>query len=270
MNADLSFRFVQLSDLHLRADRNFMYQEINPFQNFQKILLDLETLQPKPDFIIISGDLADDQEPEVYLDVADFIAHLQIPFYWIGGNHDIPSKMSEIAPQTQVKQEKAFVFQHIKFILLNSVEPNCTESFGELSNEELDFLQKELESSQNIPIIIALHHHPVKVNSAYMDKMMLKDADKFLQLLKNYPNVKAVIFGHIHCETAQNIDGIWFLSCPSAAQQFKIGERFALDDMPMGFRIFDVDRQGNLQTKVRRLVDRITYESKTLQINRQE
>ena len=45
------------------------------------------------------------------------------------------------------------------------------------------------------PIIIALHHHPLPIDSEIMDGMMLHNADEFLAIVDRYPQIKIVLCG---------------------------------------------------------------------------
>jgi len=55
-------RIAQISDLHLR--HRLLYSGIDPWQALENALLRLAGLVPRPDLLLLSGDLADDGAPD--------------------------------------------------------------------------------------------------------------------------------------------------------------------------------------------------------------
>ena len=110
-------------------------------------------------------------------------------------------------------------------ILLDSRLEN--EHSGELTDTELEFLRTTLESNTDKHCLIALHHHPVSINSPWMDSMILKNTDDFLKVVDEFDNVRGIIWGHIHqrfeCEEAR---GIRLYRLCAQAQDRELGTRF--------------------------------------------
>ncbi len=246
--------FVQISDLHIRADLDFRFSDsASPWENLQQTVQHLSQLKSKPDFLVVTGDLADIQEQAVYAPIANLLTALPFPVYWLGGNHDDPDYMEAQAEKLGVQPEKTFAIKQTRFVLLNSVEPSRKESYGILSEKELDFLRVTLASTNEAQCIICLHHPPVPTGSAWMDKMCLLNAEALLNIIYQYEKVKAVLFGHIHSELDININSIRFLATPATSRQFKIAEEFAFDALPLGYREIGFDTNDQLQTEVVRL-----------------
>ena len=95
-----AFRFIQLSDLHLNPDENYIYEGYKPYESLQRILEDLNELYPQPEFMILTGDIANDKQKEAYYKLDSLLKTLDLPYYWIGGNHDDPELMNELIPCT--------------------------------------------------------------------------------------------------------------------------------------------------------------------------
>ena len=49
-----------------------------------------------PDFVIHTGDLTDDTQPELYLLAREILAPLGVPIYYVTGNHDRRAPLREI------------------------------------------------------------------------------------------------------------------------------------------------------------------------------
>ncbi|MDX2303405.1 MAG: metallophosphoesterase [Microscillaceae bacterium] len=249
-----AFRFVQLSDLHLHPDEHYSYQGYEPYESLLRILEDLQELDPQPDFLLLTGDVACDKQKEVYYKLDGLLKNLDLPYYWIGGNHDDPDLMNELIPMLTVQVEKAFFWKGIRFILLDSVAKNRQDDHGELSDKDLHFLEYEIRKAGENPVVIALHHHPIEMGHRWIDDLMLRRATSFFEIIDKYTQVKAVIFGHIHFEFETLRKDVSILSAPSTAYQFKMGPEFALDEQnTAGYRVFDFEADGSFKTFVRRV-----------------
>ncbi|NES72548.1 MAG: hypothetical protein F6K24_48815 [Okeania sp. SIO2D1] len=126
--------------------------------------------------------------------------------------------------------------------------------YGEISPESLEWLEYNIKMTGNKPVLIALHHPPVKINSEWMDKILLHNPENLLSIINRYPQVKIVLSGHIHQEFAKEINGINYLSTPSTCIQFQPGNpKFFLDKQPPGLRLLTLYPDGNYITKIERV-----------------
>lgn len=250
MNSTEVLRFVQMSDLHLEPNQEHQVAHFVPYQNFQKVIAAIADLQPQPDFIIVSGDLAHDKKPPVYDQVAESLKSLGLPLYWLPGNHDDPEIMQVMAEANQVFMPNHFQFKGIQFFLLDSVAKNRIDNYGEFSEEELSTFNEALRQNPQMPAVVLLHHHPLPTGFAWMDSSILRDSEKFLAIIKQNPQVKAVLFGHIHHILEKELGETQFMSAPSTAYQFKKEEHFAWSDAGPGFRYLEINAQGEINTQV--------------------
>ncbi len=84
--------------------------------------------------------------------------------------------------------------------------------------------------------------------------MKLANAQDLFALLERFPQVKGVVYGHIHQTMDVKRNGIRFLGCPSTCFQFKRdSEEFALDFMPHGYRWIELYPDGEIRTGVVRM-----------------
>lgn len=247
------FRFLQISDLHLHPDENYTFNERQPMASFKAVLSDIQKLTPAPDFLILSGDIASDKQEAVYRKVDAMLSEVGFPYYWIGGNHDDPDLMARLSSQLFVNPAQNFIHQGWHFMLLDSVAKDRQGNYGEFSFEDLDKLSLALESYPENPSLLVMHHHFIPTNCGWMDSSILIDAEKFLKLIQKSPQVKAILHGHIHQDKFESWKDIQIWTCPSTAYQFKMQAEFALEDLPPAYRIFDLDPEGNIYSKVRRV-----------------
>ena len=87
-----------------------------------------------------------------------------------------------------------------------------------------------------------------------MDKIKLQNPDEFYAIIDRYPQVKLVLFGHIHQAFEQQRRGVSYLGSPSTCVQFKPESvEFAIDSIQPGFRLLTFNSDGTLETKIERV-----------------
>ena len=84
-----------------------------------------------------------------------------------------------------------------------------------------------------------------------MDAMALENPQDLFNVLDRYPQVRGVIWGHIHQEFGQERNGVQLLGAPSTCLQFKPGcKDFEKDDLGPGFRWLKLHPSGKIETRV--------------------
>jgi Icc protein len=128
------------------------------------------------------------------------------------------------------------------------------ESGGQLSAAQLEFLDASLRANASRHALVCLHHQALPAGSEWIDQLGLAQSERLTDTLKSHPNVRAVLWGHVHQQAHQRIDGIEWMSTPSTCVQFKPGSKtFALDDLAPGYRRIELHADGSIVTEVHRL-----------------
>jgi Icc protein len=243
---------AQITDTHLFADPNQEMKGIVTAKSLQAVLERVKQLQPQPNLLLLTGDLSQDETPESYQHLQTLVSPLSIPSYWIPGNHDTLPLMEQFLTQKPFFPDKSFQLGGWQFILLNSVVPDCVH--GELSPQSLEWLELQLQNASNSPTLISIHHPPIVVNSAWIDNIALQNSDELFAILDRHPQVRLVVFGHIHQEFECDRQGVHYFGTPSTCVQFAANSlTFALDELPPGFRIFNLYPDGSWETRVERV-----------------
>ncbi|OJJ23692.1 hypothetical protein BKI52_04895 [marine bacterium AO1-C] len=241
---DHTLRFAQISDLHLYAQKDFVYHEHNTYQTFTQVIDLLKNDISNLDFIILTGDMAANQAQEVYYHVDELIAPLGIKWYWLPGNHDSATTMETVMKNISVQNKCIFETKGWRFVLLNSVDPKEQDVEGILPLHELEFLDQSLQNSPDIPTIIALHHHPVEFPNAWIDPLGLQNKDDFYAIIDRHPQIRAVIFGHIHHADMWKRNEVQYISAPATSYQFNpYTPEFSLDSLAPGYRLYQIHNQ---------------------------
>lgn len=244
---------LQLTDTHLFADDRQTAKGIPTNDSLRTVLAAVQAQPQRPDLILLTGDLSQDETAGSYEKLQAAIAPLGIPTYWLPGNHDRPELMRTLLQRPPLSGAKQIQQAGWQLLLLDSQVPGAVH--GDLSETTLAQLAAQLENSPTTPTLIALHHPPLSVGSAWMDRIGLQNGATFQALLAQYPQVKAVIFGHIHQELDELRDGIRYLATPSTCVQFlPNSDEFGIDpDRAPGFRWLTLHPDGTVTTRVERV-----------------
>jgi len=201
-----------------------------------------------PDLILATGDLAQDASPEAYKYFKSHIDEFSCPVSWFPGNHDDLDVMKAAIGNGEEfnKVVRMGVWQ---IILLDSHVSGAVH--GYLEAEELVILESALNERPDLNTIICFHHHPIKIDSLWLDKIGLRNQDELFEIVGRYDNIKAIVWGHIHQEIDAEIDDIALYASPSTCVQFlPDSDDFALDSIAPGYRWFSLFEDGSIKTGV--------------------
>lgn len=240
---------IQITDTHLMAEPNASFVSMNPEQSFHAVIEDILHHYQDIDAIVHTGDLAQLAAPATYQRYLEFMQQLNIPFYQIPGNHDDARYFPFLTPEPT---PGILCLGNWRIVLLNTAVPNRAD--GWIQPEQLAQLKIILEQSRNQHLILACHHHPLDMQSNWIDQHKLKNPHELTHLLHQFDQIRAVIFGHVHQDSLNIWNNIQFLSTPSTSVQFKPKSYdFALDTLAPGYRCLLLKDNGSFETKVHRL-----------------
>ena len=89
---------AQISDLHIKPPGSLAYGRVDTAAALERCVAALNAFRPRPDFVVISGDLADTPTAEEYQYLKRLLAPLELPFAGIPGNHDSRELMRAAFP----------------------------------------------------------------------------------------------------------------------------------------------------------------------------
>lgn len=248
---------VQLSDSHLFAGEDGRLLGMETDDSLQQVISGVLAEQSNIDLLLCTGDISQDGSMTSYQRFAEMVAVLNAPMRWFAGNHDERLALQQVCARTDWL-EPIYDIGAWRIVLLDSSVAN--KVYGQLASDQLQILEQALASAGERHVLIGLHHHPVPINSRWMDKIGLHNATDMLSIVSRYSNVKAVVWGHVHQEFDQQVDGVRWLAAPSTCVQFTPhSEDFAVDDKAPGYRWLRLYDDGQLQTAVSR-VENIDFE----------
>ena len=231
---------AQISDLHIKRPGALAYRRVDTGAALARCVAALNALEPRPDVVIMTGDLVDQGDPEQYAYLKTLLAPLEIPYYLLVGNHDDRKTLREaFSERAELRTGGDFVHYTadlgpLRLIALDSVVPG--QSAGNLCDARLAWLDAQLETSQDRPVIVALHHPPFECGIGHMDALRLapQAAERLAALIARYPNVERVICGHVHRPMFVRFGGTIASAVPAPAHQVALDLR---DDAPSAFML---------------------------------
>ncbi|HEY2531823.1 MAG TPA: phosphodiesterase [Xanthobacteraceae bacterium] len=211
-------RIAQISDLHIKPPGLLAYGRVDTAKALERCVMALNEFKPAPDFVVISGDLADTPVAEEYDYLKRLLAQLKLPFAGIPGNHDSRELMRAAFPQADYAIASGPLNQIIELdgldlVLLDSSVPG--KPHGELEASTLQWLDAILASSIDRPALLSLHHPPFKTGIWHMDRQNLINAGEFAPIVRRHPRVQLIATGHVHRAALTMFAGVPTTICPA-------------------------------------------------------
>ena len=229
-------RLVQITDCHLHADPAARSRAGFPLRQLEAVVE--AAGRERPDLVVVTGDISQDETDASYRLADQTLSRLGCPWFWLAGNHDEPALMAAVR---EIHDE--IDLDGWRLLVLDTRVSG--QPHGELGPERLTALAGRLEADER-PTLLAMHHPPLAIGSTWLDEIGLTDRDAFWQTLAAYPQVKAILCGHIHQAFASHprqVQGeVVVYGCPSTTDQFLPGSAaFAIDEASRpGYRVLDL------------------------------
>ncbi len=241
-------RIAQVSDFHIGSDPEYRLAGVHTRRTYHTIME--EVRKENADILLMTGDIAADYSQPAYRHFFASLESFPQPMYWLPGNHDLVEVAESV--ENMVPFRPCFEVENWRIIMLDSViyrSPN-----GGLGGDELAKLEHLLTENRQPHVMICLHHHPVDIDSTWLDTQRVADADQFFAILDRFPQVRGIFWGHIHQQFETERKGVMLRSVPSTCIQFKPRSHdFALDTIAPGYRMIDLHPDGRIDTHVVRV-----------------
>jgi 3',5'-cyclic AMP phosphodiesterase CpdA len=209
---------AQISDLHIKPPGSLAYGRVDTAKALQRCVAGLNEFAPKPDLVVISGDLADTPMAEEYEHLKRLLTRLELPFVAIPGNHDSRELMRDAFPQGPYAFSSGALNQRVEtggldLVLLDSSVAG--QPHGELDPPTLQWLEAILASAPDRPALLFLHHPPFETGIWHMDRQNLRNADQLAAIVRRHPRVQLIAAGHVHRAVLAIFGGVAATICPA-------------------------------------------------------
>jgi Icc protein len=247
---------IQLTDLHLFADRTSELAGIRTWDTFEAILGEVRARHPDFDLLVLTGDLAQDEKPETYTMLREALGDWSVRCRMIPGNHDDPWLLRQAFAEGFTDAGSSLAFESRcgdwRVIGLDSHVPG--QIYGRIGAPQLEWLAACLDSQPDLPTLLFVHHPPVSIDVAWLDATGLQAPMDLCALIERCPQVRVVCSGHVHQQSATNIAGTPVYTTPSTCVQFGARAEKSFDPRTAGYRSFTLHPDG-FSTEVHRLSD---------------
>jgi 3',5'-cyclic AMP phosphodiesterase CpdA len=216
---------IQLTDLHCVANGRLAMRRCETNMLAERALRAVRAFRPRPDAVLITGDVVDGGRPEEYENFRAILARsLDLPAHVIPGNHDNRANFrAGLASLPGVAQDPDFVqytIEHlpVRIVMLDTLVPGATH--GELCARRLAWLEARLAEQPDRPTMIAMHHPPFLCG--VNDAINLVNSAAFTALIARHPQVLRVVSGHHHRAVTVPLAHAIGSICPGTAHQVEL------------------------------------------------
>jgi 3',5'-cyclic AMP phosphodiesterase CpdA len=221
---------AQISDLHVRPPGIPASRVVETNMLVERALAAVAALNPRPDVVVISGDLTECGRPEEYKLAAEmFRHHLTMPVFVVPGNHDrrenFRAGLGHLPGVTEHPDFVQYVVEDypVRLVMLDSVVPHA--GHGLLCPARLAFLDETLRAAPDKPTMLVLHHPPMLSGVAGMDGIFLHNTAELGALLARHPQVERILTGHHHRSIIGRLGSAIVIVAPALVHQTDLNLR---------------------------------------------
>jgi 3',5'-cyclic-AMP phosphodiesterase len=247
---------LQITDPHILAKPDGTLLGVNTAYYFKTVLKQAMQSSRNFDLCLLTGDLAQEPCRASYNYLLKTLQACNIPCLCLPGNHDDFDIMQAVLNTDSINCKKQYIHGNWQVVGVNS-QIRGYEG-GHLSANECSFLERCVQDNPHLSTLIAVHHHCLPTGSRWMDTMMINNAKEFLNLINRYPQIKAIVNGHIHQVMELDINAVKVLTTPSTCFQFRPdSENFSVDDASPGYRWLELYDDGRLISEIVRIPEKL-------------
>ena len=248
---------AQITDLHVRSPDIPSHFQFDPIEMLKNAITRLNGLKPRPDAVIVTGDLVDCGRPDEYRLLAEALEPLEIPLFLVPGNHDHRDNLRAVLrsryaylPETGYLN---YVIDDFPLRLIGLDTTIIGKDAGLLCEERLDWLAARLDEAPDRPTLLFMHHPPFLTRMREMDALICVNGDRLRMLLAKHPQVERVACGHVHRSIQTHWEHAIISVSPSTAHQLHLDFNTELTGYvlePPGFQLHMWDAKDGIVSHV--------------------
>lgn len=263
------FCFLHLTDMHVARRRD-------GHLGWLKCVEEVNALDPRPEMVLMGGDMAFDglyNEREEFEDQIQLFQagadKLAMPWHPCIGNHDllglnsrrkVPADDPEIGAKLIMDrlgiERDYYSFDHNgwHFVVLNTQQQVETDSgpsyVPRIGPEQLEWLRFDLGAAGGKPTVVVMHIalfcHKAQIagdpDAKAINHMVVDDGKALREILERH-GVKAVLQGHSHMIEDYRYNDIWYVTSPAVSGAWWSGD---WNGFAPGYTVFHAGRNGEL------------------------
>ena len=214
---------AHLSDLHICA------LEKSRTLRVRRLVDKVNGLSILPKFVVVTGDLVDEDVLENYDICFNELNRLSVPYYVVMGNHDkfegLRGVIEKYCPNHPKSEDSESLSYEVDFGSLKMIVIDNSEEFVLDINKfksRHSWLEEKLKSSDK-PVLLACHKPLSKTNMMYFDEYYDRAFDVLASLVSKYKEkIKLIISGHVHNSMVNCVGGVSVVSTFSPAYRLNM------------------------------------------------
>jgi 3',5'-cyclic AMP phosphodiesterase CpdA len=212
---------AQITDVHLGFEPN------DPDEpNLQRLKATLSAIlasRPRPDLLLVTGDLTEHGDAASYQRLRGLLADLPLPAHLCLGNHDARAAFLTVFPETPTADgfvQYVVEAAPVRLIVLDTLEEG--RHGGGFCETRAAWLAARLSESAR-PTLLVLHHPPIETGIAWMT-VGREEAwvSRLADALSGHGHVIGAVCGHIHRPITTVWRGLPVSVCAATAPQLAL------------------------------------------------
>ena len=251
-SSEQPLRVLQITDPHLgdQVGDSLLGQDAD--HSLQSVIQQIQTNHPVADLLLATGDLSHAATELSYRRFYQLTETLAEQRLWLPGNHDKWPVMQATLGVDAAELRRCADIGRWRIVMINSTVPG--EVGGYISPDELAFIEQSLTDAGEQHLLLCLHHHPIDCGSEWLDEQRVSNADALFALLDGHPQVRGLLWGHIHQTLDRQHGQIKLMATPSTCVQFAANSTgFGLAPLNPGYRWLELHEDGRIETSVHRV-----------------
>jgi Icc protein len=190
-----------VSDPHF-VEEGLLYGELDPKAGLVEVLTSIEASGLRPEAIIFSGDLTDKGSVEAYRRLRtvceEYARRMDAQLIWAMGNHDERANFRELLldePPRTLPVDRSYHLGGLRVLVLDSSTPG--HHHGEITDDQLRWLEGELATKADDGTLLVIHHPPVPPVQELAVLSELRNQEHLGQVLEG-SDVIGILSGHTH------------------------------------------------------------------------
>lgn len=219
---------AQLSDLHVRPAGVLYQGVVDSNAMLANAVRHLNGLDPRPDLVLLSGDLVDTGTEAEYEMLLRLLAPLEVPVRAIPGNHDHRGRFrTAFAADGYVPAAGPINYvcelDDLRIVALDVTVPGLHH--GQFDEKAAQWLHCTLEGQRERMTLLMMHQPPFETGVPYLDAYSCRGGERLAQLLRRHPQVERVLCGHVHRHMQLRFGGTLLCTAPSTTTAIALALR---------------------------------------------
>lgn len=227
---------IHLSDTHFGPNRDHDIRGANACDRAEALVAAINGLPFTPDFIVHTGDVANDPDTEAYALAEEVLSRLKAPVHYVTGNHDDVAMMRAALTfgEHELLVEKSCeqlcyriggpAGDRVEFFVMDGKVPPEEGPHGFLSENQVEAVLGAITGEK--PVAVFLHYPLSPIGSKWIDEYLLvRNGGEFLERLRDRAGsrLRGVFSGHLHRDLQLWSGGVFQSGVSSPACEFTAG-----------------------------------------------